>query len=55
MDALKNLHCLLVEYRIICKCYCICFKIVNKQAPKYLDNKFITRNVLETLDQIEML
>ena len=31
------------------KCYCICFKIVNKQAPKYLDNMFIFRNVSRNL------
>ena len=31
------------------KCYCICFKVVNKQAAKYLDNMFITRNVSRNL------
>ena len=31
------------------KSYCICFKVVNKQAPKYLDNMFITRNVSRNL------
>ena len=31
------------------KCYCICFKVVNKQAPKYLDDMFITRNVSRNL------
>ena len=31
------------------KCYCICFKVVNMQAPKYLDNMFITRNVSRNL------
>ena len=44
-DALKELHWLPVEYRIMLKCCCICFKVVKKQAPKYLDNMFITRNV----------
>ena len=31
------------------KCYCICFKVVNKQAHKYLDNMFITRNISRNL------
>ena len=48
-DALKELHWLLVEYRIMFKCYCICFKVVKKQAPKYLDNMFITKNVSRNL------
>ena len=48
-DTLKELHCLLVKYRIMFKCYCICFKVVNKQAPKYLDNIFIIRNVSRNL------
>ena len=46
---LKNWHWLPVEYRIMFKCYCICFKVVNEQAPKYLDNMFITRNVSRNL------
>ena len=45
MDALKEMHWLPVKYRIMFKCYCVCFKVVNKQAHKYLDNMFITRNV----------
>ena len=48
-DALKELHWLPVKYRIMFKCYCICFKIVNKQAPKYFDNMFITRDVSRNL------
>ena len=31
------------------ECYCICFKVVNKQAPEYLDNMFITRDVSRNL------
>ena len=31
------------------KCHCICFKVVNEQDPKYIDNMFITRNVSSTL------
>ena len=48
-EALKELHLLPIKYRIMFKCYYICFKILNKQAPKYLDNMFITRNVSRNL------
>ena len=44
MDALKELHWLPVKYRIMFKCYCTYFKVVNKQAPKYFDNMFVMRN-----------
>ena len=49
MDALKEMHWLHIKYRIMFKCFCICFKVVNKQAPKCLDNMFITRNVSRNL------
>ena len=55
MDALKGLHWLLVKYRIMFKCYCICFKVVNKQAPKYFKICLSPERHLETLDQIQML
>ena len=29
-DALKELHWLSIKYKIMFKCYCICFKVVNK-------------------------
>ena len=48
-DTLRELHWLLVKYRITFKCYCICFKVVIRQAPKYLDNMFITRNISRNL------
>ena len=48
-EAPKELYWLLIEYSIMFKCYCISFKIVNKQAPKYLDNLSITRNVSRKL------
>ena len=52
---LKKLHWLPVKYRIMFKCNCICFKVVNKQAPKYLEIFLSPEMYLEILDWIEMM
>ena len=35
---LKKLHWLPVEERIICKCCCLCFKVLTGDAPAYLSD-----------------
>ena len=42
-DCLKRLHWLPIEQRVKFKVLCLVYKSLNKQAPEYLQNMFVTR------------
>ena len=49
MEALKSLHWLNIEDRILFKVLCIVYRCVNKQGPEFLNEMFNIKEPTQTL------